>query len=316
MGRTGEGQVQTLVKTFEDHKHTPPRDQGTVTLAQPCSSHRSALADSDDEQGGEAETTVLHEQDAMSGKRAEVDAPGPDCIRDRREVVFPSHNPSEDNTAEQEEISSGAAMRAPSDSPRQCSDPDSQARDGHELVDVECCCPEEECQRYGADIEFAGRITAAQHARQTHEFPASSASAQVAFEAPQAHQSNSMCHDDRRCEAHVYPPTPSAPDPVDRLSKNRGTQATLGLMWEIFPERPAQGRELSDSGLASALECKTIFTQREWEAFGISDLRDDDFIKSGDFYFKPAESRIRLPWKVACGHVCVAWLLCLGECIG
>ena len=120
MGRTGEGQVQTLVKTFEDHKHTPPRDQGTVTLAQPCSSHRSALADSDDEQGGEAETTVLHEQDARSGKRerAEVDAPGPDCIRDRREVVFPSHNPSEDNTAEQEEISSGAAMRAPSDSPR------------------------------------------------------------------------------------------------------------------------------------------------------------------------------------------------------
>ena len=39
---------------------------------------------------------------------------------------------------------------------------------------------------------------------------------------------------------------------------------------------------------------KTKFSQHEWEAFGICDLRDDDFIKSGDDkYFKPAAETSR-----------------------
>ena len=33
---------------------------------------------------------------------------------------------------------------------------------------------------------------------------------------------------------------------------------------------------------------QTEFTQEEWDAFNIADLRMDDFVKSGLFYFKPA----------------------------
>ena len=33
---------------------------------------------------------------------------------------------------------------------------------------------------------------------------------------------------------------------------------------------------------------QTEFTQEEWDEFNIADLRMDDFVKSGAFYFKPA----------------------------
>jgi len=57
---------------------------------------------------------------------------------------------------------------------------------------------------------------------------------------------------------------------------------------------PTEGRELSNSGLAAALESilesKTEFTQQELEAFGISDVRPHDFIKAGDVYFVSVEA--------------------------
>jgi hypothetical protein len=47
------------------------------------------------------------------------------------------------------------------------------------------------------------------------------------------------------------------------------------------------GRELRNAALADALACKTEFARHEWAAFGICDLRDDDFIRSADRYFQP-----------------------------
>ncbi len=61
-----------------------------------------------------------------------------------------------------------------------------------------------------------------------------------------------------------------------------------GLEWVYF--KPL-GRDLGNSDeLAKALaQGKTVFTEEEWAQFGISNmLRPDDFIKAGDFYFKPA----------------------------
>ena len=64
---------------------------------------------------------------------------------------------------------------------------------------------------------------------------------------------------------------------------------TLGLKWtQTGAAKPTQGRELANPELATALASKITFTQREWEGFRIHDLRHDDFIKSGGFYFKPA----------------------------
>ena len=61
-----------------------------------------------------------------------------------------------------------------------------------------------------------------------------------------------------------------------------------GRKWKKTGEtKPAQGHELRNAELAAALRSKTEFTQQEWEAFGISDLRNDDFIKMDNMYFKP-----------------------------
>ena len=64
-------------------------------------------------------------------------------------------------------------------------------------------------------------------------------------------------------------------------------KAAAGRKWKMAgAEKPTQGRELSDSELATALEeGRAEFTQKEWEAFGIDDLRSDDFIKAGDSFF-------------------------------
>lgn len=63
-----------------------------------------------------------------------------------------------------------------------------------------------------------------------------------------------------------------------------------GLKWQrIDAGRPEEGRELSDSKLSKALMCKTEFTDQEWKALDIQDLRKDDFIISGDSYFKPKD---------------------------
>jgi len=62
-----------------------------------------------------------------------------------------------------------------------------------------------------------------------------------------------------------------------------------GLKWkEAGAEKPAGGEELTHPKLSEALKGKTSFTQKEWEAFGVKDLRMSHFIKAGDKYFQPA----------------------------
>jgi len=77
-----------------------------------------------------------------------------------------------------------------------------------------------------------------------------------------------------------------------RLAEEEG----LGLKWEPIPqigplnEVPNRGKEISNFRLSVALGSKTQFTREEWEAFGIKDLRGDDYIKvHGVYYFTPAE---------------------------
>ena len=86
----------------------------------------------------------------------------------------------------------------------------------------------------------------------------------------------------------------------------------LGLRWQLMGALRSEGRhdpaqllkvglhrELFHAQLALALTSKTEFTQREWDAFGIKDLRKDDFIKSGVNIFSPAAGRRLVP--PACG---------------
>ena len=83
-----------------------------------------------------------------------------------------------------------------------------------------------------------------------------------------------------------------------------------GLEWQnIGPSRPPEGRELtaSDPDLAKALTSKLMLTQEEWDAIGIRDLRKDDFIKSGDSYFKPVHKGISLPHGSAEGVLGLKW---------
>jgi len=73
---------------------------------------------------------------------------------------------------------------------------------------------------------------------------------------------------------------------------NVSESATLGLKWQnIGNASPDAGRVLENSELAEALTRTIEFSHQEWEAFGIKNLRITDFVKSGDSYFNPADTR-------------------------
>lgn len=70
--------------------------------------------------------------------------------------------------------------------------------------------------------------------------------------------------------------------------KSQQTQVPSGLQWEdVGDTKPLSGRELDNMDLVLALFDKTEFLKQEWDAFGIKDLRFDDFVKRGAHYFKP-----------------------------
>ena len=85
-------------------------------------------------------------------------------------------------------------------------------------------------------------------------------------------------------------------DSVFRLAKDAAhiklalpLPVASGLKWvKASVQKPTQGRELDNPDLTHALTNRTEFTQPEWKAFGIKYLLTDDYIKAGDFYFKPA----------------------------
>ena len=65
------------------------------------------------------------------------------------------------------------------------------------------------------------------------------------------------------------------------------------LRWHsVGPTRPVEGRELTNGEMAAKLSSATlnaVYTQIEWQKFGIEDLSADDFIRSADgkLYFQP-----------------------------
>ena len=67
-------------------------------------------------------------------------------------------------------------------------------------------------------------------------------------------------------------------------------EGASGLKWiKTVQYELKQDEELEHAELAAALACKSDFTWQEWEAFRISHLRMDQYIKSGDEYFRPAQ---------------------------
>eukprot|EP00966_Prymnesium_polylepis_P029733 690676-Prymnesium_polylepis.1 len=76
-----------------------------------------------------------------------------------------------------------------------------------------------------------------------------------------------------------------------------------GLKWRSMPHRPAKGRELTSKKLRDALARTAEFTEREWEAFGITDLRTDHFITSGSSYFQPSGGQGPFHYVLAEGHL-------------
>jgi hypothetical protein len=95
-----------------------------------------------------------------------------------------------------------------------------------------------------------------------------------------------------RCQYHGAQRKPFAHLLNARIQKAAAAQSVAsppGLKWvRAGMSRPSEGRELCCEKLARALERKTEFTVKEWNAFGIVDLRHDDFISSADSYFRPA----------------------------
>lgn len=71
-----------------------------------------------------------------------------------------------------------------------------------------------------------------------------------------------------------------------------GSKLTSGLKWQnIGASRPSEGRQLTSPKLAAALQTKLEFTQEEWDTFGIPHVHEDDFIRAGSSFFKPASSK-------------------------
>ena len=70
--------------------------------------------------------------------------------------------------------------------------------------------------------------------------------------------------------------------------------STLGDNLTMFP-MPMDGSPLEHPALAQALAKQTQFTGQEWAAFGISKLRMDHFIVSGNSCFRPANPRRSCP---------------------
>jgi hypothetical protein len=66
-------------------------------------------------------------------------------------------------------------------------------------------------------------------------------------------------------------------------------EGASGLKWsDAGPEMRANWKELTNERLSKALEDKTVFTEDEWNMFGIDRLQMDHCIRSGNSYFQPA----------------------------
>ena len=76
----------------------------------------------------------------------------------------------------------------------------------------------------------------------------------------------------------------------------RGAVLVSGLKWlSVGATPPAGGIALETPKLAEALSEKAVFSQDEWDAFGIRNLKNNSFIKCGaDTYFVPIAAELDL----------------------
>ena len=89
-----------------------------------------------------------------------------------------------------------------------------------------------------------------------------------------------------------------------------------GLKWQnLGAAKPSRGRELDHLELQVALYDKTEFTRQEWDAFGITDLRDNDFIKTGANYFMPSSGQDLSLSLAEFEQVCVCACVCVRACV-
>ena len=103
--------------------------------------------------------------------------------------------------------------------------------------------------------------------------------------------------------------------------EQKAMAGSLGLKWvKIGDVKPSVGRELDNQALAEALAESTKFSQQDWSKFEVVGLQMDDFIKSGDCYFKPVsrqtmvhkdddflDDRFDIIWACAQIHIPVSW---------
>jgi len=88
------------------------------------------------------------------------------------------------------------------------------------------------------------------------------------------------------CDGHVFPELG-----VTIFQRVLSFWIASGLTWiNIGDSKPSEGRDLDHSMLSRALTQKSTLTQQEWDSFSIKDLRMNHVVKSGDSYFKPADS--------------------------
>lgn len=93
----------------------------------------------------------------------------------------------------------------------------------------------------------------------------------------------------RRRQANVAAPSRAVEAALTAAHSSAGEAS--GLKWmHLGSAKPHNGRELSHEALATALSNSTEFTQAEWDAFGVHDLRTDSFISSAGAYFGPASA--------------------------
>ena len=76
---------------------------------------------------------------------------------------------------------------------------------------------------------------------------------------------------------------------ISGVTRIKVAEKALGLKWHKAGDtQSTMSLSLEHIKLAEALKSKTVFTQQEWEAFGIKDLRPEHIIYSGYSYFQPA----------------------------
>ena len=92
-------------------------------------------------------------------------------------------------------------------------------------------------------------------------------------------------------------PRAAAPTLAHKWQKIGTNAWASGLEWKnVGHARPAGGEELTNDALSQALQRTNRFTEKEWDAFGISHLPMTAFIKVSGDYFQP------VPLTAAAAH--------------